>query len=193
VTIEAWIKATAYTNQYMPIIYKGDKLAPGSSNRSYSLWLTSGNIWFTSGPGNPSGLYVYSPGSLALNIWYHVAGVIDTKRGVMKIILNGTEVARKDFGKDIHVSTLPLRIGWTHEEDPSCSPFAGQIDEVRIWNIARTEDEILTTMYTSLSGKESGLVGYWRFDDDNNVAIDSSPGRSDGKLVGDAHFRDSRI
>jgi hypothetical protein len=33
--------------------------------------------------------------------------------------------------------------------------------EARVWNIARTADEIKQNLYQSLSGDESGLVGYW--------------------------------
>ncbi len=181
VTMEAWIKATAFPNQWMPIIYKGDRLAP---DRSYTLWLNyDGTLLLSS---TSSGLNSQID-LISLNTWYHVAGVIDAKSGVMKILLNGSEVASRDFEKDIRVSTIPLRIGWTHEDNPSFSPFAGQIDEVRIWKIARTQEEIQATMHTTLSGKESGLVGYWRFDDEQNTITDSSPSHSDGKLIGDAH------
>ena len=37
VTMEAWIKATAFPNQWIPILYKGDKRTPNIDNRSYTL------------------------------------------------------------------------------------------------------------------------------------------------------------
>ena len=48
--------------------------------------------------------------------------------------------------------------------------FNGKIDEVRIWNVARTESQIQNTMNTILSPEyystsDSGLVGYWRLDE----------------------------
>ena len=189
VTLEAWIKATEFTRDWMPIIYKGD----GSKweNRSYTLWLKyDGLLLLYSGPS----ILQSQIGLIALDTWHHVAGVIDAKSGVMKIFLNGSEIASGDFGRDIKVSSLPLRIGWTHEEDqPVNSSFAGQIDEVRIWNIARTEEEIRKTMHTTLSGKEVGLVGYWRFDDEEDIAVDSSPSHSDGKLIGDANLVEAEL
>jgi len=200
VTMEAWIKASAFSNPYMPIIYKGDKFLAGWSNRSYALWLyNDGRLFLTSAPSSSQTQISLSSQtvSIKLNTWYHVAGVIDAKNGVMKIFLNGKEIARGNFGMDIRFSSLPLRIGWTHEEE-DFSSFAGQIDEVRIWNIARTQEEIQRTMHSTLSGKEPGLVGfdtqatqpkgYWRFDNEQNIATDLSPNRSDGKLIGDAHF-----
>ena len=168
VTMEAWIKATAFPNTWMPIIYKGDKkyTYPNFENRSYTLWLNNlGRLHLASAPNNQNQITLYSSsGLIALDTWYHVAGVINGKNGVMKMFINGSEVANESFGKDIRVGSFPLRIGWTHEEDrPEYSPFGGQIDGVRIWNIARTQEEIQATIHTTLSGKEPGLVGYWRF------------------------------
>ncbi len=110
----------------------------------------------------------------------------------MKILLNGTEVANRNFGKDIHISTLPLRIGGSHEEEVQAhSNFAGQIDEVRIFNYARTPEEIQATMNTTLTGDEAGLVGYWNFDD--GTAEDLSPNRNDGTLYGGAEIVESDL
>lgn len=41
--------------------------------------------------------------------------------------------------------------------------FEGEIDEMRVWNVARTEAQIKATMSSSLTGSEPGLVAYWRF------------------------------
>ena len=43
--------------------------------------------------------------------------------------------------------------------------FNGLIDEVRLWNTSRTPAEILDNSDATLSGVESGLVGYWPFDE----------------------------
>ena len=193
VTMEVWIKATKFPNYYMPIIYKGDK---PKSGRSYCLWLTHDGQLLVISASSSSNTNIGSSspiGLITLNTWYHVAGVINGKNSVMNIFINGTEITSGVFGKDIRVSSLPFLIGWTHENYLGYSPFAGQIDEVRIWNIARTPEEIQSTMHTSLSGKEPGLVGYWRFDNIGNIATDSSPNRSDGQLIDDAHITEAEL
>ena len=43
--------------------------------------------------------------------------------------------------------------------------FNGQIDEFRIWNVARTAAQIAATMGKTLAGNEANLVGYWKFDE----------------------------
>ena len=61
--------------------------------------------------------------------------------------------------------------------------FHGLIDEVRVWNIVRTESEIRANMNRTLQGDEPGLVGYWRLDEGRGQAIlDSSVHGNDGRL-----------
>jgi len=48
--------------------------------------------------------------------------------------------------------------------------FKGNIDEVRIWNRALSQDEIRNGMYHHLSGNEPGLIGYWRMDEGAGLA-----------------------
>jgi hypothetical protein len=61
---------------------------------------------------------------------------------------------------------------------------SGEIDELRIWNIARTQEEIKASMHTTLKGDDAGLIGYWNFD--NGTAKDRSNNRHDGTLIGNA-------
>ena len=108
----------------------------------------------------------------------------------MQLYINGVEVGKTNFRgeKGFYQSRKPLRIGWTHEEErPTQSPFVGRIDEVRIWNVARTEAEIRSDMNIQLTGDESGLIAYWKFDETTDgVVRDASPHKNDGKLIGNA-------
>ncbi|MBN2010030.1 T9SS type A sorting domain-containing protein [candidate division KSB1 bacterium] len=60
----------------------------------------------------------------------------------------------------------------------------GNIDEIRIWNKARTQSEIQETMSRSLTGNEAGLVAYWRINDNAIVAKDFSAAGYDGTITG---------
>jgi len=51
-------------------------------------------------------------------------------------------------------------------QDGSSSNFySGSLDEVRIWNYVRTIDEIRKEMHLTLGGQETGLLGYWQFNE----------------------------
>ena len=108
----------------------------------------------------------------------------------MRLFINGVEVGTTDFKgqKSFYESRKPLRIGWTHEEErPTQSPFVGLIDEVRIWNVARTGTEIRANMNNQLTGDELGLVAYWKFDETTNgIVRDASGNKNDGRLIGNA-------
>lgn len=42
--------------------------------------------------------------------------------------------------------------------------FRGEMDEVRIWNIARSDEQIISNRYKPLTGKEDGLLAYYDFE-----------------------------
>jgi len=136
--------------------------------------------------------------SVPLNQWTHFALTYDSKN--VSVYGNGVLLSTivNQQGGNLKVNDSVLRIGarsalsWG-QLSGAYEFFTGLMDEVRIWNVVRTTEEIQSTMHTTLKGKEHGLVGYWRFDDDENTATDSSPNNSDGKLIGDAHFVEAEL
>ena len=192
VTISAWIKPTDFPNTCTTVLFKGNKRIPNISHRQFALWLfDEGCVFFDTSPGGRSIRWTASASeTIKKNEWYHVAGTIDARNNIMKLYLNGSEVQRNNFKlqNNLRKTTLPFRIGCSHEEEISeHASFAGLIDEVRIWDIARTENQIRSDMNKELKGDESGLVGYWKFDAETQGRIsDSSPNKNDGKLIGNA-------
>ena len=191
-TVSVWIKPTAFRNRYTPIVYKGDNRNPDISNRSFTLWLRNdGVIQFASSPEGQSERGVFSEyGAIVLNKWSHIAGVIDAQSDSIQLFIDGIAVAQRDYkgGSSIHESVLPLRIGGSHEEEVTThATFDGQIDEVSVWNIALTPEQIRSNMKKKLKGNEPGLVSYWSFDEKSDEQIpDVSPNKNDGKLIGNA-------
>ena len=64
--------------------------------------------------------------------------------------------------------------------------FSGEIDEVRVWDTARTASEIEEYRYATLDGDETNLAAYYNFNQDtvNGTAIaDVSTNSNDGTLV----------
>ena len=61
--------------------------------------------------------------------------------------------------------------------------YKGELDELRIWSVVRTLDEIRLDRARVLRGDEPGLVTYYRFDEGSGVvAGDSSPTGNAGSL-----------
>jgi hypothetical protein len=214
-TVEARIRITSFTNEWMPVVYKGDGVLPDYSGRSYTLWINrNGRVHFASAPERSSQIYVESPpGSIRLKRWHHIVSVIDCTTHKMILYLDGNIVAEEAYGNRIHQSRLPLRIGWCHESSLDYGKnsssflfdqtfsfpkrksldgyFHGMIDEVRIWNIVRTQEEIQQKICKPLKGNENGLVGYWTFDD--TTANDCSPSKNHGTLKEGAELPKTRL
>ena len=60
----------------------------------------------------------------------------------------------------------------------------GLIDDVQIWNVARTQEQIRQSMRDGLRGDEPGLVGW--FPMDSEPLMDRSPNGNNGSLHGEA-------
>ena len=77
------------------------------------------------------------------NVWIHIAAVTD---GVTrKHYINGELVFQAAETVPRSTSTKPVRIG----SDPDWDYMAqGGIDDLRIWSVARTQDQIRQTMFT---------------------------------------------
>jgi Concanavalin A-like lectin/glucanases superfamily len=95
--------------------------------------------------------------------WIHFAMTWDGT--TVKAYVNGMLKASKaapaaTAQKTLMTGRTPLTIGGY---DPNY--FNGYIDELRIWNITRSDTDIASTMNRSLAGDETGLTGYWKFDE----------------------------
>jgi hypothetical protein len=119
--------------------------------------------------------------------WVHFAMTYDGTAVVLYVngVQDATHGARKTSpGNMLATATTPLTIGG----NPRGAYFNGYLDEVRLWNVARSQAEIVGTMKKPLTGNEPGLVGYWKFDETSGtVAADSTtrPGhtRANGTLM----------
>jgi len=83
-----------------------------------------------------------------------------------------------------------ISIGTLSDNGSSGQLFAGQIDEVRIWNTTRTAEQIDIFKDQQITGNEGGaLVGNYRFDDstsDNTVTNVANAGTNDGTYTNGA-------
>ena len=178
-TLEAWINAEEWAND----IWAGCIISKeaGSPDEGYSLRCgANGRVGFNM---SVDGTWQEANSSeiLGLNTWYHVAGVYDG--ATMKLYLNGGLITTTDISGSFSPSTGGLmNIG----ENPTWNNryFQGVLDEVRIWETARTQQEIIDNMSIELIGNESGLAAYYNFNEGTgNMAADASPNGNDGQLL----------
>ncbi len=122
--------------------------------------------------------------------WYHVALTYDRslESGNMKFYINGTLDSEHDHTVSIRHKDQQLNIGGIGGP----AAYEGLLDELRVWNVAKTGSEIQETMMRTLEGSEltdPDLVGYWRFDEGSgNIAQDFSSYDNDATLLNDVEW-----
>ncbi len=178
-SLEAWVYPRNFAGRDRAVISKvggtggnnGYQLVFGQDGKLSLLFNASGESW----PANS----VSTPPLDILNRWTHIAATYDND--TMRLYVNGQLAASNTIGaKSVVKSLSNLRIG---NDDNAYVFFDGLIDEVRVWNTARSASAILTGMSQSLTGAESGLAGYWPFNEGSGgVASDLSPNKNSGIL-----------
>jgi hypothetical protein len=92
--------------------------------------------------------------------------------------LNGVQVLQGTLSAISTVgNTKPVNIG-RNGAPTSGGYFNGKLDDVRIWNVARTALQLGASYKVELTGAQAGLVGNWKFDEAAGaVAADSAGAR----------------
>ncbi|MBN8495203.1 MAG: LamG domain-containing protein, partial [Burkholderiales bacterium] len=160
VTVEAWVTLDRFSNTYMPLVYKGAQDATLGASRTYALFVTNGGgLLLSTGDGSEQALFS-AGGLLALGQRTHVAATIDRDAGKMRLYVNGAEVAVGDVrsNRDAVGSAGPLRIGRTDEPFSGFSPLEGRVDDLRVWNVARSAVQIADARDALAAGDDAGLV-----------------------------------
>jgi len=171
-TIEAWVKADEFKNEDVVFM----------ANSRYSMQFTASGAITT-------GIYIggwnsgTSSSTVTVSNWKHVALTYNGDN--IHFYINGVAAGITDIanGTITANNSSPLSIGANY--DANANYFNGKMDEVRIWNIARTQTEIQNNMNKELAGNESGLVAYYKMSNGSGVTLtDNSSNSNTGAIAG---------
>ena len=152
-TVEFWVKRKEASFPGWPVL-----VAKGNEKRQFRVDINE--------IGQIGNAYSNTVASIPADTWTHVAVIHDGEND-LKILLDGIDQPLdKSFSNNTKDRTYrqtngPINIG--------ADSFEGQLDEIRIWNIARDPAQILTYKNKRLLGNEEGLIGYYVMDD---IALD---------------------
>ncbi len=177
-TISAWVKFSS-TSNYGFIVSKSSGGAGG-----YELFRNTGTgaIRFSScdGSGVCTGGYfdITTTGTYNDNQWHHIGATAATN-STAKIYIDGILVKESGTITQNNINTTdPLTIG-NRGNHGSGVEFSGSIDDVRIYNYARSSKQIVEDMNAGhpAGGSPVGSqVLYWKFDEGyGTTPKDSSP------------------
>jgi hypothetical protein len=112
--------------------------------------------------------------------WHHFAGVLDISAKTLTMYMDGVQKAQ------ITTTGVPasLNSNLNLGSRNGSYYYNGSMDEVRIWNVARTQTQIQENMCKKLAGSESGLVAYYQMTNGSGTTLsDNSSNSNNGTLT----------
>lgn len=171
-SFEAWVKPMA--QQTAKIVEKGDWDGGGLGQDLYLGFQAS--IYL----GNYNSAKInWGAGQPALSTWYHLAGVYDGS--TLYLYVNGI------LKNSMAVPSVLVNNGRTISIGSDAGAqkfFNGLIDEVSIWNIALTPQQVNSSMAVPWTGSETGIKGLWHFNEGSgSTAYDATASHYDGTII----------
>lgn len=172
ITIEAWVKTGGNTTQNI-IINKG------GASYDYQLGITTAtnNPYFRA-----QGIIIQATGmSIIPNIWTHLAVTYDGS--MVRFYKDGSLGFSQASVSPLGSSTNEMQIGRGNTD-----PCSGNIEELRLWTVARTQGAIDSNKcrkYPSQFSSSAGLRALWHFDSTYTDSVSGYNGTPQGSVAFD--------
>lgn len=112
-----------------------------------------------------------APG-LPVNEWIHIAVVWDATTGERIYYQNGEVVASDNAASGSVSLNSGCYVGKSYDDNRW---LPGEISELRIWTVQRTQEQIASSMYT-VDPTTDGLLAYWKFNEGSGNVINDATG-----------------
>jgi hypothetical protein len=171
-TIEVWANFETLGTQTF-FVARDDS---GSTNRAYNFYKGSDDklyLEYFNSAGSYSDFITDNAISVSTGQWVHLAVSADVDGTSATFYVNGTAVsdsAPHTNATSINSGSIHLLVG-ARDRGGIAGPMDGKLDEVRVWNFARSGTEINDDKDNELNGNETGLVAYWKL---NNGLTDTT-------------------
>jgi len=168
-TIECWIKPSTSGghSQFQTLFCKTVAIAP-----QYPVWIginkTNNRIRYI--PNGDTQDWFESAAAVSIGKWSHVAVRFSGRSGkyTATIFINGLPRGQKKYTTEGPSNNAPIVLG-ASSSSPSANTlygYHGMMDELRIWNTARSDLAIADNYRREISGGSTGLAGNYHFDGD---------------------------
>ena len=187
-TLEVWVNVHS-VDTYDGMVVYGESINANESGygfvffNGWRFFLVTDEMSENSWESNPST-------SLQNNVWTHLAGTYDGS--MAKLYKDGVIVdslARSGNVNYDNVAFTELLIGKFKDVEVigDFEYFDGQVSEVRLWNIVRSQADISGFRSWTLNGNEAGLVGYWKMAEGSGTLLaDETVNNSNGTCLATA-------
>ncbi len=179
-TVSVWVKPTAAAPTVTDI-FTGN-LIVGDHPRWFGVYQANlggqDRLWVTNHDNGEISGQVAIGIDYTVGEWVHITWVHEND--TLYAYKNGVFVGSTASGSTANghpgaLNGIELRVGggvgsgWD-------TLFTGYIDEVRVWNVGRTQAQIQRDMYRSLTGSETGLSAYYQMSDGSGTTLTDNTG-----------------
>jgi hypothetical protein len=180
-TVECWVK-TSSSISTQQVIFDWGQMSPNGSRFTLNM-INFGKVRIEVG-GNGFN----STASIADGNWHHIAVTYDNSASLkFKVYIDGVLDGNQNTTVSVNTSsTGGFQIG---RRNDGVNYFDGIIDEVRVWNVVRTQTEIQSAMNGEFCSTPPGLVAYYKFNhgtaggtNTGITTLDDAVGSNDGTL-----------
>lgn len=169
-TFEAWIRQPSFDTENQIFLQDNN----GGTGRIF-VYTRNAKPYFQVGSNGLNGNT-----NLVANTWYHLACVRDNS-GNAVIYIDGQPVTASTYLNTQAPPAVNVTLGLLLR---SKKGYRGDLSDVRLWNTARSQADILANRNKRLTGLEPGLAHYWRLDDGIGATAVDSAGEADGTITG---------
>ena len=145
-TVETWFKTSMTDGTLI------SKRSICNVSNFWNLRISAGKIrWEMMEAGGANLVDLSTPLTYNNNLWHHVA--VTRNGSLVKIYMDGYTVVNTNSAALTNlIAPDPIKLGQS-----ACNNFIGELDETRIWTVARTTCEIYETKNYQYNGPESTL------------------------------------
>jgi hypothetical protein len=186
-SIEAWVKLNSHTTWggYIGALEDNGTYEKGwvlgNHGKQFSFALASKGA----DDGNGFMTYLDAPSEFNYDQWNHIVGTYNG--ATMKLYINGRAVATSGVqsGDILYDSNSFFDIGVYHD-DNEFFVMDGQLDDVRLWDVALNEAAIQSWMFKEINETHplyENLVSYWDFNSFAGNVLPDEKGDNSGKII----------
>lgn len=196
-TVSAWVQLSDNTKNRTVLSQAGNR---GSGfqlyySSAYKRWIFNRYDTDTDSPVLVRAIGNSEP---QLNVWTHLVGVYDVPARQVRLYVNGVRQSTVGtFTTAPWNATGPLQVGRLKYDGAFQENYAGDIDEVRVWDRILSDDPrtvndpALGNEISAMAKQPPAERGWWKLDEGaGTLAADSSPIRRDATLAGGAAWAD---
>jgi photosystem II stability/assembly factor-like uncharacterized protein len=159
ISISAWVKPQGIQVANAGIVFSSNGNATGFNFRTNNQL---GYHW-----ADGAGSYNWAGPTITADVWSHIVLVVEPTKATM--YLNGVPYTRTATHSAVNFNAA---FNFGNDRGNTARTMLGEIDEVRFYNRALTQNEVRELRHLTYAGGDANCVAYYKFNENSGIAYD---------------------